>query len=232
MGHEALTLAHELRHPYSIGVALHYAGWVHWLRREVPAVLEHAEMQIALATQHGFVLWLAGGTILRGCALVEQGRKAEGMRQLQQGIASWRATGADAAVPFYLYPLVDAYGAVGKLEDAHHLLGEALALVEHKGERFWEAELHRLQGELHLRQSSPNTLRGEACFQHALGVARHQEAKALELRAAVSLARLWQQQGKQREAHALLAPTYGWFTEGLDTADLQEDRALLEAWAG
>jgi predicted ATPase len=226
-GHEALTLAHELEHPYSIGVALHYAGWVHWLRCEAPAVLEHAEAQIALSTQHGFGLWLAGGTILRGCALAKQGPRAEGMRQLQQGIAAWRATGADAAVPFYLCLLAEAYGEAGRTEKAQHLLREALALVEHKGERFWEAELHRLQGELRLRQPSPNELQGEASFHQALVVARRQNAKSLELRAVMSLARLWQRQGKRHDARRILADIYGWFCEGFDTTDLQEARTLL-----
>jgi len=149
--------------------------------------------------------------------------------QIHQGIAAWRATGAAAAVPFYLSPLAEAYGDEGRTDEAHHRLREALVLVENTGERFWEAELHRLQGELHMGQTTPHELHAEACFRQALAIARRQEAKSLELRAAMSLARLWQQQGQHAEARQLLAPIYDWFTEGFDTAALQEAKVLLEA---
>ena len=126
--------------------------------------------------------------------------------------------------------LAEAYGEVGQTEAGLTVLAEALAVVDNTGERYWEAELYRLKGELLLRRASP-TEEVEAWFQQALDVARHQQAKSLELRAAMSLSRLWQQQGKRAEARELLAPIYGWFTEGFDTADLQEAKALLEALA-
>jgi predicted ATPase len=127
--------------------------------------------------------------------------------------------------------LAEAYGGVGQAEQGLRLLAEALAHVEHTGERCYEAEVYRLKGELLLRQAAPDVSQAEACFQQALTVARHQEAKWLELRATMSLARLWQQQGKCQDAYDLLAPAYGWFTEGFDTADLQEAKALLDALA-
>jgi predicted ATPase len=127
--------------------------------------------------------------------------------------------------------LADAYARGAHAGEGLAVVAEALTCVDQTGERYAEAELHRLTGELLLKQIVPDAPQAEACFQQALAVARHQEAKSLELRAAMSLSRLWQQQGKQAEARALLAPIYGWFTEGFDTADLQEAKALLEALA-
>jgi predicted ATPase len=124
--------------------------------------------------------------------------------------------------------LAEAYGGMGQAEAGLRLLAEALEHVEHTGERYYEAEVYRLKGELLLRQAAPDKPQAEACFQQARTVARHQEAKLLELRAAMSLARLWQQQGKHQDAYDLLVPAYGWFTEGFGTADLQETKALLE----
>src|SRR5262249_3856832 len=126
--------------------------------------------------------------------------------------------------------LAEAYGQAGQTEAGLSALAEGLAAAHKTGGRYWEAELHRLKGELLLRQASPPE-EGEACFRQALDIAPHQQAKSFELRAAMSLSRLWQQQGKRTEAHDLLAPVYGWFTEGFDTADLQEAKALLEELA-
>jgi predicted ATPase len=185
-----------------------------------------------LSHEQGFTQRLATGTILLGWALTAQGQKAEGVDQVRQGLAAFRATGAELARPYYLALLAEAYAQVGQPEDGLSLLAEALATVHTTGERWWEAELHRLKGELLLVLSAEKSAEAETCFHQALDIARRQEAKALELRAAMSLSRLWQQQGKRAEAHALLAPVYGWFTEGFDTADLQEAKALLEELAG
>jgi predicted ATPase len=130
-------------------------------------------------------------------------------------------------MPLFFFPLAKACGEEGQLEEAQHLVREALAAVEHRSEHFWEAELHRLKGELHLRQTTSHASQAEACFHQALTIARRQQGKSLELRATMSLSRLWQQQDKQDEARALLTEVYGWFTEGFDTADLQEAKALL-----
>jgi predicted ATPase len=226
--HEALALAHELAHPYSLGWAWVGAAIISQLRRDVPAVHEHAEAAVALATEQGFPLWVAGGTSLRGWALALQGQGQAGIAQLRQGIAAWRATGAELFVPFCCTMLADVAAYLGHTADGLQTLAEAHTLVEQHQERFWEAEIYRLRGALLLRQPGTPPAEAETWLQHALDVARHQEAKSLELRAAMSLSRLWQQQGKHAEAHALLAPIYGWFTEGFDTADLQEARTLLQ----
>jgi predicted ATPase len=153
------------------------------------------------------------------------------MAQVRQGIAAWRATGAALLVPYFCTILADVADQLGHPEDGLQGLGEAYTLVEQHDERWWEAEIHRLRGVLLLRQTGTPQAEAETWLQRALDVARHQEAKSLELRAATSLSRLWQRQGQRAEAHALLAPIYGWFTEGFDTADLQEAKALLDEWS-
>jgi predicted ATPase len=150
---------------------------------------------------------------------------------MQQGLAAWHATGAVVFRPYGLALLAAAYAQVGRCEEGLTLLAEALALTNDREERRWEAELYRLKGELLRVHAAAHHAEAETCFRHALDVARHQQAKSWELRAATSLSHLWQQQGKRQEAYDLLAPVYGWFTEGFDTADLQEAKALLEALA-
>jgi predicted ATPase len=204
---------------------------------------------LALSTEQRFVQRLAQGKILLGWTLVEQGRVAEGISQMRQSMAAYGATGADLGRSSYLALLAEAYGKGGRAEEGLAVLAEALAVVEEDGIRFNEAELYRLKGELLLRQlaergswrmasAEPLTLPGvehsvlteaETCSRQALDVAHRQHAKSLELRAAMSVSRLWQLQGKRAEARELLAPIYDWFTEGFDTADLQEAKALLEA---
>jgi predicted ATPase len=197
-------------------------------RRDVPAVHEQAEAAVALSTEQGFPLWAALGTSLRGWALALQGQGEEGMAQMRQGSAAWRATGAAVFIPYFCTVLADVSAHLGHPADGLQALAEAHTLVEQHEERWWAAEIARLRGVLLLRQTMPQPEEAETCFHQALDVARRQEAKSLELRAAMSLARLWQQQGKGAEARALLAPVYSWFTEGFDTADLQEAKALLD----
>jgi predicted ATPase len=229
--HDALTLAHELSHAFSLAYARCLAAFVSQFLRDVPAVHDYAEAAVALATKQGFPFYVAWGTIMRGWALAMQGQGEEGMAQIRQGIAVWRATGAGLFVPYLYAVLADFYAHLDHPADGLQMLAEAHTLVEQHEERWWEAEIYRLRGVLLLRQPATPQAEAEAWLQRALDVARRQEAKSLELRAVMSLARLWQQQGKRAEAHALLAPIYGWFTEGFDTADLQEARALLEALA-
>jgi predicted ATPase len=157
-----------------------------------------------------------------------QGQCEEGIAQVYQGITTLRGTGAALFVPYFCTFLVDVSAHLGHPADGLQVLAEAYTLVEQHEERWWEAEVCCLRGVLLLRQAGTPQDEAEACFQQALDVARRQQAKSLELRAAMSLARLWQQHGKRAEAHALLAPVYSWFTEGFDTADLQEAKALLE----
>jgi TOMM system kinase/cyclase fusion protein len=238
--HEALTLARELAHPFSLACVLFFAAWLYQLRREWPLTHERAEAAIVLGVEQGFAQFVAGATIFRGCALAErepepgtgQGQVEEGMAQMQQGLAAWRATGAEVLRPYGLALLAKASAKLGQPEAGLTLLAEALAVTNDTGEHRWEAELHRLKGELLLARSAEHDTEPEACFRHALDIARRQQAKSWELRSAISLSRLWQRQGKQAEARQLLAPIYDWFTEGFDTADLQEARALLAALRG
>ena len=185
---------------------------------------------MALASEKGFPQFVALGMIMRGWALAVQGQGEEGITQLHQRLAAFRAAGAEISRSRDLALLAEAYGEMGQTEEGLTVLAEALAVADKTGERYWEAEMHRLKGELLLRQASPFE-EVEAYFRQAIEIARDQQAKSLELRAATSLSRLWQRQGKRTEAHGLLAPIYGWFTEGFDTTDLQEGKALLDALA-
>jgi class 3 adenylate cyclase/predicted ATPase len=230
--HEALALAQELSQPFSLAYARAMVAMVAQFRRDVPAVHAHAETAIALATTQGFPLWAALGTSLRGWALAMQGAGKEGMAQVRQGIAAWRATGAALQVPFLCTVLAEVCDHLGHTADGLQALAEAQTLVEQQKERWWEAEVYRLRGVLLLRQPETPPEEAETWLRRALDVARRQQAKSLELRAAMSLARLWQHQGKGVAARELLAGVYGWFTEGFDTADLQEARVLLEELEG
>jgi class 3 adenylate cyclase/DNA-binding winged helix-turn-helix (wHTH) protein/predicted ATPase len=240
---EALTLAQELAHPYSLGVAQMWAAYLHHHRREVAVVQEHAEALLTLATAQGFPLYVGFGTCWRGWALVMQGQSEAGLTQLHQGMSTILTTGQELSRPFCLVLLAEAAGRTGQGAEGLHLLAEALTVFEASGRDDLLAEAYRLQGEL-LLQSRGASLEAEgvtpgvrlqtpgreaeACFQQALAIARRQQAKSWELRAALSLSRLWQQQGQREAARQLLAGIYDWFTEGFDTADLQEAKALLE----
>src|SRR5262245_51532312 len=226
--HEAITLAQELSHPFSLAAALAYAAMLHCYRREGQATQEQAEAGMALASEKGFPQFVALGMIMRGWALAVQGQGSEGIAQIHQGLAAHRAAGAELGRPRDLALLAEAYGEAGQTEEGLTVLVEALAVVDKTGERYWEAELYRLKGKLLLALSAEKHTEAASCFHQALEIARQQQANSLELRAALSLSRLWQQQGKQGEARELLASIYGWFTEGFDTADLLEAKVLLE----
>jgi predicted ATPase len=228
---EAVTLAQQVAHPFSLSFALVSAAMLHQYRREECGTQDRAEAAISLATVHGFPPWMAHGFILRGWALAHQGQAKEGIEQLQQGVIAYSATGAELFRPYWLALLAEAQGTIGEPETGLTVLTEALTVVDKTGARWYEAELHRLKGALLLQQSSDNHPEAERCFHHALDIARNQQAKSFELRAATSLARLWQCQGKRDEARQMLGDVYGWFTEGFDTADLQEAKALLVALA-
>src|SRR5262249_40502558 len=210
---EAVTLAQELSHAYSLGFALNYAATLHMWRREVQFAKERAEVIIALSREHDFIEALGRGMIKRGWVLAKQGAVAEGIGQLHEGLATIRATGTELGLPQHLTPLVEAYMQGGQADAGLRVLAEALAHVEKTSAGALESEIYRLTGECLLMQTSRQCKEREAeeCFRQALDVARRQEAKSLELRAAMSLSRLWQQQGKQDEARELLAPIYGWF---------------------
>jgi predicted ATPase len=224
-----VALAQQSVHPYSLGQALNAAAILHQFRREVRATQERADAVVLLAKEQGFPFYRAFGAMLHGWALAHQGQVQAGIEQLTQGLTAWRGTGAEILRPYFLALLADIQGTRGEPEVGLTVLTEALTLMDTTGERAWEPELYRLKGALVLQQSSNNATEATTCFQQAMVVAQHQQAKSFELRAATSLARLWQQQGKRQEAYDLLAPAYNWFTEGFDTLDLKEAKALLDA---
>ena len=195
---------------------------------------KHAQLKrlrsvlIALSAEHGFTDWLALATILRGWAMAEQGRNEEGIAQIQEGLAAFRATGAELVRPYFLCLLAEACMETGRLDDGLSALTEALAAADEHEDRHYEAEMHRLKGELLLKQDDSNAAEAQSCFQRAIEIARKQSAKSLELRATMSLARLLAKQGRRDEARAMLAEIYDWFTEGFDTADLKDAKALLD----
>ena len=228
---EALHLADALSSLSSLAMVLTFAARLHQYRREEHQASGRAEAALALAREQQFALRQAQAMVLHGWALVMQGQEETGMTQLHQGIAAVRATGAGMEQAYWLALLAEVYGHVRQPDMGLQALAEALALSHTMEQYRWEAELYRLQGALLLAQGDKGQREqeeAEACFQQALVTARRQQAKSLELRAAMSLARLWQQQGRRAEAHQLLAEVYGWFTEGFETADVQEAGALLE----
>jgi predicted ATPase len=227
----ALALAKEGNYPYTLAYAFDVASWTRFYRREGQAACTLAEEAIALSTLQEFPHWLAMGRWMRGQALVELGQWEEGTAQLQQGLEAYRATGAVIGVRGCgRAELARAYGCRGQREEGLRMISEALAGLNQV--RHYEAELYRLKGELTLQakeqgSKSPVEAEAEGCFQKAIAVARKQKTKSLELRAVTSLSRLWLRQGKQKDAHQQLTETYGWFTEGFETKDLQEAKALL-----
>jgi class 3 adenylate cyclase/predicted ATPase len=225
---EALALAQELAHPYSLAIAEYYAAYLHYRRREAPALQAQVDALMGLATAQGFPLYIGTGMCWRGWALAMEGEGAASLAQIHQGLETVGATRQEVSRPLCLILLAEAAVHVGQVEEGLRLLAEALTLLEANGQDDLLAEAFRLQGASLLLQASPDAAQGEACFQRALGVARRQQARSWELRAALSLGRLWQQQGRRDEAYDLLAPIYGWFTEGFDSPDLQAAKALLE----
>ncbi|MCZ6874816.1 MAG: hypothetical protein O7G88_15020 [bacterium] len=227
-GREALEVATEMSDPFNIAWARQRSVMLALLRREVQACHEHAEAVLVLATEHGFTQIAMGATGFRGWALVMQGHVEAGLEQILQSDTATRAMGVRMN-PWMHAMLAEAYGRSGQIDAGLHVLADALTWEDDDvgGKHVLEAEHHRLTGALLLQQRDPGAAQAETSFHQALDVARHQHAKSLELRAATSLARLWQQQDKRPDAYDLLAPVYNWFTEGFDTADLQEAKALL-----
>jgi predicted ATPase len=226
--HEAVTVAQQIDHPFNLCAALSNAATFHQCRQEGQATQERAEAAIRLATEQGFPVLRAVNACLHGWTLREQGQAQEGITQLNQGLRALHAIEVALHRPYFLALLAEAHRTIGEPAEGLMALTEALTLTDTTGERWYEAELHRLKGELLLQLSSDHQAEAEDCFHHAISIARNQQARSFELRAATSLARLWQQQGKRQEAHDLLAPVYGWFTEGFDTADLKDAKALWD----
>jgi adenylate cyclase len=228
---DSLTLARELSHASTTATALSFAIWLDQQRGESDVMRAHVDETITIATEHGFPRWLPYGNFLQGWLLVEKDERA-GIAQMVKVFASQRATAAQGRFEALCAALLaEAYRRIGQTAEALNVITDALTRAHQTECRYYEAELYRLKGELLLTLSAADEQQAEACFQIALKVARGQSARSLELRAAMSLCRLWQRQGKTAEARQLLAEIYGWFTEGFDTADLKEAKALLEELA-
>jgi tetratricopeptide (TPR) repeat protein len=225
----AVAEARGLAHPPSLATSLSLNARLLSLLGDHAALDERTDELVAVATEQGFPFWRAQGTIFRGWVKVENGDVAEGISLLRSGSTAFRATGAELWMPHYIALLARACEIAGQIEEAMTLLDDALEIVERTGERWFAAELNRHKGQLLLRRGHAEA--AEELYRTALGIAREQEAKLWELRAAVSLARLRRRQSRRAEARDLLAPVYGWFTEGFDTADLKDAKALLDELA-
>ncbi|MFC2036435.1 tetratricopeptide repeat protein [Chloroflexota bacterium] len=223
---EALALAHELDHTYTLAFALSTAGATfHQFRREGQTARERNEAALQLSTEEGFPLLVAGGTVLRGWTLALAGQAEAGITDIRHGLDTLQAMGTKMQRAHWLALLAEAHASARQAEEGLSTLDEALALVEETGERYYEAEIHRLKGELLLTHG--DEAEAETSLRKSIEVARRQQAKSWELRATTSLARLWLRQGRQEEARKVLTELNGWFTEGFDTADLREARALI-----
>jgi predicted ATPase len=234
--------AEELHQPAVLTFALLYAGMVKHLCGEYDEAGRLAQQMDALAQEYELPLMVTLGKLLHGGMIIQCGAPEDGVALLTTGLAQYRAMGAQLLAPYFLSFLAEGYRQQGKITEALRAVHEALTLTATTIDVFWEAELYRLKGELLLAQEvksqklkvkspplAPSTQKAEACFYHAIEIARRQEAKLLELRAVMSLARLWRQQGKKKEARQRLTEIYNWFTEGLDTKDLRAAKALLAA---
>jgi predicted ATPase len=229
---DAATLAEELAHPYGLAQTLFYSAYLHQCRREARLVQERAEATIGFCEEQVIApQFVAMGHVFRGWAVAAGGQANEAIAEMHQGLAALQARGIGARRPYLLTLLADACRRACRVDEGLNALAEALHLVEETGERTWEAEIYRLRGELLLSRSEENELEAKASFNKALEVARRQQAKSWELRAATSLSGLWRDEGKRKEAHELIAPIYDWFAEGFDTADLKEAKALLDELA-
>ena len=226
---EAVTLARESSDPYGLAQALFFATMVHQLRQEPEKTQENAEAAIAVCRERGLVLYQAMATASRGWALVLQNRHEEGLEQLGEGLTNHRLTGAEVLLPHFLALLGEAFGKTNQVDAGLRILEEALGVVQRNEEACYQAELERLKGELLLAQTTgPRAVvQAETCFQSSIQIAREQKAKSCELRSAISLARLYKNQNKQKEAHNVLAEIYNSFTEGFETMDLREAKTLL-----
>jgi predicted ATPase len=223
--------AREIGHAATLMYALFHAIWTHIDCGNYVAANAHTEELVVLANEKRALLWKGFGMMDQGCILALNGKASDAVQMLTSGIAAYRLTGSTMWVPLYLSYLGIAYAELHQFDDAWRSVGEAMTLAETTKESWYEAEVNRVAGEIALLSPEPDTQKAEAYFQHALAVGRQQQAKSWELRAAMSLARLWRDQGKVQQARELLAPVYGWFTEGFETRDLKEAKALLEKLA-
>jgi predicted ATPase len=248
---EAVTLARELSEPLSLAHALLFAAILYQLRREERLSQEYADAAFAVSSEHGLALYQAMAMVMRGWALMKQGRHEEAIEQMRGGLAALQATGTELVRPHFLGLLAEALGHARQPEEGLRALEEALSVARRGGERYYEAELYRLKGEMLLIQAAGRgssraatggkplieagptdaVAQAEACFNQSIKIAQKQKANSWELRAVMSMAHLYQNQSKQDEARTLLTQTYSRFTEGFATADLREAKALLDEWS-
>ena len=225
---DALAMANDLSIPANLINTLVFVAAVHVLRRDLSAARQRAEAAMEMSAEQGTPWFLAYGTVLRGWARAALNQGEDSIAEIQQGIAAYRATGSQTWLPFFLALQAETYAWFERIDDGLASVAEGLAIADKTEERCWQAELIRIKGNLLLAASSNSPGEVESCFLRALDTARREQAKSWELRAATSLSRLWRSQGKKAEARQLLAETYGWFTEGFDTPDLRDAKALLD----
>jgi class 3 adenylate cyclase/predicted ATPase len=225
---QALKVAREIGHSATLMYVLNFSAWTHVLCGNYASANVLADEFNALKDQTGSLFWGAWGMMQRGCLLALTGKPSEAVQTITSGVTAMQSTGTTMWMPFWSSYLARANAEIGQFDDARRCIGEAVTAVERAKERWCESEVHRVAGEVALKSREPDPTKAEAYFERALSVAREQKAKSWELRAAMSMARLWRDQGRRDEARDLLAPVYGWFTEGFDTLDLKQARALLD----
>ena len=224
---QAVSTAESIGHPFSSALALSFSTWLHQFCRDTDRTRQLAEVAVALSTEHGFPFWIGWGKVLQGWTLAEEGRDDEAIATMRQGLLDWKKQGSELGWSYFLVLLSEVYSNTGKTSEGLEALKEAEEFVDRTGERWWESERCRMQGEL-LKNGGSSEQEVEQWFQRALDVARQQQAKSLELRAAMSLCKLWSANAKGTEARKFLGDVYAWFTEGFDTHDLRAAKALLE----
>jgi predicted ATPase len=227
----ALALSRKLGHAHTLAYTLAVADQAAVLARDVATACAYGNDCVALTSEHGLFYWATYGRIFQGWADAQKGEAVTGIARIRDGMAAYEATGGRVTTPLFLTLLGEALALAGKLEEARTALDDGLAKAAVSGARGWDAEIHRLRGEITARLAHPDPAKAEESFRTALAIAREQGTRGYELRAATSLARLWREQGRRSEARDLLAPVYASFTEGFDTADLKEAKALLDALA-
>jgi predicted ATPase len=228
---QVLKDAREIGQATALMHGLCHAPLVHILCGAHATVAAQARELVALAEEKGSAFWRAHGIMHQGHALAVAGDPSNAVRMLVSGITAYRSTGAKNLIPFHLSCLAKAYAELGQFDEGRRCVGEAMAAVETTKEKWCEADIHRIAGEIAMMAPNPDVAKAEEYFERALAVARQQQAKSWELGASISMARLWRDQGKRQQARDLLAPVYGWFTEGFDTLDLKEAKALLDELA-
>jgi predicted ATPase len=223
--------AREIGHAVTLIYALFAGSMTEFLCGNFAMATAEARESVALADEKGALVFKAVGTVTLGCSLAESGEAGDAIQMIATGITALRASGATLWASLHMSHLARAYTMLGQFDDAWSCINEAITAVDTTKERWWEAEVHRIAGEIALKSPQSDAAKAQANFERALAVAREQQAKSWELRAAMSLARLFRDQGERNKARDLLAPVYGWFTEGFDTLDLKEAKTLLDALA-